>query len=174
MDTATRSTTRGPAAGTRLVVLAAFGLLLPAACGREAPEGDPPAAPTPAEAPPPTLGVIMQGLEADMAAAAHGLWIEDALAVAEAARRVADHPKVTPETATAIQATLGAEFGDFAAFDHQVHEAAAYLSEVARDGAVSPDALLSGYQEVQAGCVACHARFRARVSAALAPGADGS
>lgn len=115
------------------------------------------------------LKQIMQGLEADMAALLHALWMEDVPGVAAAAGRIADHPRVPAEQMAAIQAALGAEFGGFAGHDQAVHGAAVALAEAAAGGAPPAD-LLPGVATVQAGCVACHTSFRARVAAALAGG----
>lgn len=116
-----------------------------------------------------TLKVIMQGLEADMAAGAHGLWIDDREAVRVAASRIADHPHVAPEQMGVIQATLGDEFRDFARLDKVVHDAAVALADAAA-GQSGAD-LMPGYIRIQEGCLACHAAFRPRVSEALgAPG----
>ena len=71
----------------------------------------------------------MQGLEADMAAGAHGLWIEDRAIVEAAARRIAEHPRVTPEQMSIIQATLGEGFAAFARHDRDVHDAAVAFAE---------------------------------------------
>lgn len=108
----------------------------------------------------------MQGLEADMAAGAHGLWIEDRASVEAAARRIAEHPRVTPEQMSIIQATLGEGFAAFARHDHDVHDAAVAFAEAAAGAEVAD--LLAGYVRIQEGCVSCHSAFRTRVSGALA------
>ena len=109
----------------------------------------------------------MRGLEAEMAAMAHALWLEDPAAVAAAAARVADHAKVRSEQMGVIQSTLGQEFAAFVHHDQTVHEAAVAVGAAAGAGA-APGDLLAGVVAVQGGCVACHTAFRARVSAALA------
>lgn len=113
------------------------------------------------------LRLIMQGLAADMARVADGVWTGDGGAVFAAALRVAEHPRVTPAQMGIIQALLGSEFSVFVAHDGRVHDAAVALSRAADSGA-SPEELLEGFVEVQRGCVACHARFQSRVSSALA------
>lgn len=126
-------------------------------------------APAPGEAPANLpLKAIMQGLDADMAALAHALWLEDPAAVGAAAARVADHPRVTPEQMATIQATLGPDFAAFVEYDHAVHDAAVALASAASEGA-TPAGLLAGTVVIQEGCVACHSAFRARVSGALTP-----
>lgn len=114
------------------------------------------------------LKTIMQGLETDMAALAHALWLEDAAGVAAAAARVADHPRVTPEQMAIIQGTLGPDFAAFVEHDHAVHGATVDLASAASKGA-TPAELLAGTVVIQEGCVACHTAFRAKVSEALTP-----
>lgn len=91
--------------------------------------------------------------------------IEELDTIAAASRRVADHPKVTSEDRTAIQTSIGQEFAAFVAFDQDVHAAAIELVDAATDGATIAD-LLATYVRIQDGCVGCHDRFRARVTAA--------
>lgn len=114
----------------------------------------------------PTLSTIMQALAADMAESAGGIWVEDVAIVAEAARRIADHPPVSPEERAVIQAALGPDFGNFVSFDQGVHSAAAELATGAANGREIPD-LMDQYVLIQEGCVGCHEAFRADVSAAL-------
>lgn len=83
-----------------------------------------PPPPARASASSPTLKSIMQALGDEMANATAGLWREDDGAIAAAARRIADHPKVPETQRRMIQAALGAEFPRFARYDHAVHEAA--------------------------------------------------
>jgi hypothetical protein len=114
-----------------------------------------------------TLKEIMQGLERDMATAAHGLWIEDRASVGAGARGVAEHPHVTSEQMAVIQAALGDDFTAFVRHDQEVHGAAVALTEAA---ATADAGLLAGYVRVQEGCVACHTAFRTRLAAVLNPG----
>lgn len=156
---------------TRRRLALGLALLLAAGACRPAPppeEQDHSTSPTEAVGhAPQTLKTIMQGLEADMAAAAHGLWIGDRDAVAAAAGRIADHPHVTPEQMGVIQATLGDEFAAFVAHDQGVHGLAVAFAEAATDSTAD---LASAYTQVQAGCLACHDAFRDRLLPALSAG----
>lgn len=118
------------------------------------------------------LKEIMQGLERDMADAAHGLWTQDAAAVETAAGGIADHPRVPQEQMAIIQATLGDDFGKFVEFDQAVHGASVALRDLAAQGPPMED-LLAQMVVIQEGCVACHTAYRAKVSEALAAGAAG-
>lgn len=118
------------------------------------------------------LRLIMQGLSTDMAAVLQGLWVGDREAVARAALRVAEHPRVTPEQMGVIQSLLGNEFSVFVGHDGRVHDAALALSAAAGAGAPLED-LLRGFVQVQEGCIGCHASFQERVSSALAAAGGG-
>lgn len=146
-------------------------------------ESLPPARPS---EPPPTAAVepegeggpglplreIMRALGTEMGAVATAVWADDRAGVAAAARRIAEHPAVTPEQRAAIQAALGAEFPTFARHDHAVHAAALALAAAADSGRVGA-ALLEPVGRVQQGCVACHDAFRGRVAAALGDSVGG-
>ncbi len=112
------------------------------------------------------LKAIMQGLEGDLATLAHGIWVEDQEVVRQAARRIADHPKVLPTQAAALQTALGGDFPDFVGYDQEVHKAALALAEAAESRMVVSD-LFDGYLRIQRGCLSCHLAFRARVSEAV-------
>ncbi|MEN8145237.1 MAG: hypothetical protein ABFS14_09830 [Gemmatimonadota bacterium] len=109
----------------------------------------------------------MQGLESDIAAALHGLWLDDHEAVETAAARIAHHPRVTAEEMVAIQEALGEEFAAFVQQDQNVHRAAVELAEAAAASAPVSE-LFNGSVLIQEGCVSCHTQFRSRVSEALA------
>ncbi len=117
------------------------------------------------------LREIMRGLEADLAAVAHGIWTEDHEAVRTAAKRIAEHPKVIPEQVAAIQAALGGEFPAFVQHDQAVHGAAMDLVE-AVDSSRTTSELFTVFTRVQQGCMSCHSGFRSRVAEALT-GANG-
>lgn len=116
------------------------------------------------------LREIMQALGADMNAAATAVWADDRAGLAAAARRIADHPPVTAEQRSAIQAALGADFPGFVRYDQAVHGAAVELAARA-DSGVAMSALLQPITRIQQGCVGCHESFRARVAPALADSA---
>lgn len=116
---------------------------------------------------------IMQGLEGDLAMLAHGIWVEDQEVVRQAARRIADHPKVIPTQMVAIQTALGSGFPTFVAHDQDVHQAALALAEAA-DAMMSVPELFEGYLRIQTGCLSCHLAFRARVSEAVIEEGEGA
>lgn len=119
------------------------------------------------------LREIMRGLEADLAAVAHGIWTEDHEAVRTAAKRIAEHPKVSPEQVAAIQAALGGEFSAFVQHDQAVHGAAMSLVG-AVDSSPTTSELFSVFTRVQQGCMSCHSGFRSRVAEALTGAGGGT
>jgi len=116
---------------------------------------------------------IMRGLEIDLAVIAHGIWTQDPEAVREAALRIADHPKVTPEQLSAIKRELGSELGGFVQHDQIVHNTAVELVEAADSSKNLPD-LFGIYRRIEQGCMSCHTAFQTRVSEALTGSTDGS
>ena len=120
-----------------------------------------PAADTGAAAPDSSLLGIMQGLERDMDRVQHALWRDDFALLREAARAVADHPRVTADERTAIAAVLGPDMQAFAAADARVHDTAVELSEHAEAG--DRGAVLEALGRLQEACVGCHVPFRERV-----------
>jgi len=115
----------------------------------------------------PQLKEIMQGLEEDLAMAAHGIWVQDPQIVQGAAIRIADHPKVTQEQLAVIKLGLGDEIGDFVRLDQAVHSAAVELTESAGASGTMEE-LLVIYHRIEVGCMTCHSAFQKRVSDALA------
>ena len=141
--------------------------LVATACGEPPPPAEMDAMPAAAPTDSLALKAIMADLGEDMGAAQRALWVEDFDALGEAAGAVADHPRVSPGEMARVQATLGPAFPDFAAADRRVHDLAVGL----RDAAARRDtaAVLQAFSELQAGCVACHTAFRARL---LAPSTE--
>jgi hypothetical protein len=112
------------------------------------------------------LKEIMRGLESDLVDLAHGIWTDNPKAAGAAARRIASHPRVTPEEMATIQASLKDEFPPFAQMDLKAHDTAVAFADAAE--ALPPTSeLFSGYLQIQQGCMACHANYRTRVSEAL-------
>lgn len=109
---------------------------------------------------------IMRGLEADLAEAAHGIWIQDPLIVSQAATRIAEHPKVPEAQLAIIKTALGRDLADFVQFDQLVHSSAVQLADSANASANSA-VLFSIYHTIEQGCFSCHASFQQRVSEAL-------
>ena len=114
---------------------------------------------------------IMQGIGRDLMTVANGFWVEDHQVIQQAARRIADHPKVTPEQMVAIKTALGSDFPGFVRHDKDVHEAAVALAEAANSMESVPD-MFDDYLRIQRGCVSCHAAFRTRISEALSESAS--
>lgn len=115
----------------------------------------------------PDLKQIMQGLRNDSALVLDGLLIDDLDAVANAAARIADHPKIPATQVSLVAAELGSEMAAFKQLDMQVHD----LSLAIRSAALDNDRnrALSGYQQMIGACLACHASYRRRVADVLAP-----
>lgn len=152
--------------------------LLTVACGQEASEGTSSpdttsvAESTEVGSTTRSLKVIMEGLAADMAGVAMGIWMEDAPLIAEGSQRIAEHPSVPPEQMIAIQGELGEEFTEFVAFDRLVHDLAVELRDAAHASRPPPE-LVETFGQIAEGCVACHAAFKERVTATLVPLSDG-
>lgn len=109
----------------------------------------------------PSLIEIMQGLEIDMDRVAHGVWVADFDSIAAGARAVADHPKVGPAERAEIFEVLGERAAGFRQADMLVHNTAVELAEKARAGDMG--GVLDAMTRLQAGCVACHAGYRAPI-----------
>lgn len=144
-----------------LVVLLSLALLTSAAtliaCSRRSPA----AAASDASAAPGDLKTIMVGLGQQLNALHDALWREDLGAVGAAATAVAQHPKVSPEERGRIQRALGDDFPRFAAADGRVHDAAVAVADAA--AAKDLDGVVGRLGTLEAGCVACHTQFRARL-----------
>lgn len=110
---------------------------------------------------------IMQRLGTEMASLTHGLMTDDAELVARSAAAVAEHAPIAPEELERIQRVLGDDMAAFEQLDASVHAASVRLNEAA--AAHRTDEVLSLLNEVQRGCVACHARFRERLRTNPAP-----
>jgi hypothetical protein len=143
---------------------------------RDAPEETAPSQPDPAASARPSnlpLRDIMRGLETDLAAVAHGIWIGDHEVVRTAANRIAEHPRAIPEQVAVIQAALGGEFPAFVQQDLAVHDAAVDLVE-AVDASRTTSELFGIFAVAQQGCMSCHSGFQARVGEALTGAGGGS
>ena len=104
---------------------------------------------------------IMQQLAVDMAALTHALFTDDYPAVTQRAAAVANHAPIAAADLQRIDAALGADMAEFETLDAATHSASVKLHEAATAQNVS--AVLDQLSEVQASCVACHARFRERL-----------
>lgn len=99
-----------------------------------------------------------------MAGLMHAMWLEEYEQMAAYAGDIVNHPSISPEELQRIKAELGQEMNRFVAADEAVHDAAVRLRDAieARD----LDAILQRLNEVQAGCMSCHTRFRERLRTA--------
>jgi len=120
------------------------------------------AADPPAEADPGALKTIMVDLGEQMTRVQTGLWVEDFVAISAGAKAVAEHPHVSPEERTRIQAALGEDFAAFAQADRKVHDDAVRLAAAADAEAL--DATLKEVVELQSDCVSCHTQFKQRLA----------
>lgn len=113
-----------------------------------------------------SLKTIMQGLRNDTVLMMDAMLIDDFDAVVEAAKRIADHPRIPPEQVSLVAAELGPEMAAFKQFDTLVHD----LSLTVRDAAEVGDGVRvqKNFQDMIAGCLGCHSAYRQRVSALLA------
>lgn len=105
---------------------------------------------------------IMLRMSADMAGVMQALWLEDYEAMARSAAAVAGHAHISAAELKRIDAELGPELTAFEAADAAVHEASVRMRDAAE--ARQLDAFLEHLATVQRGCVACHSKFRDRLS----------
>jgi cytochrome c556 len=107
---------------------------------------------------PMALQNVMAKLGRDMQAVTGAISTEDWALVARLAPNIAHHPEPPLPERARILAWLGTDAGKFRSFDGQVHEAAAAMSEAAKQG--DGKAVIARFAEVQRGCLACHQNFR--------------
>jgi cytochrome c556 len=158
----------------RIIAIAALAVI--ALSCREIPEETAPSQTDSAASAKPSnlpLREIMRGLETDLAAVAHGIWIGDHEVVRTAATRIAEHPRVIPEQVAVLQAALGDEFPAFVQQDKAVHYGALDLVG-AVDASRTTSELFGIFASVQQGCMSCHSGFQARVAEALTGAGEGS
>jgi hypothetical protein len=113
-----------------------------------------------------SLKTIMQGLRNDTVLIMDALLVEDFTAVADAAVRISDHPRIPPEQVSLVAAELGPEMPAFKQFDTLVHDLAVSLREAADEG--DRIRVQRTFQDMVAGCFGCHAVYRQRVMSVLA------
>jgi len=113
------------------------------------------------------LKKIMQDLQSDSALVVEGLLIEDFDTVADAADRIANHPRIPPEQVALVAAELGAEMPKFKQLDTLVHNLALSIGAAAQEG--DSASIAANYKSMLDGCLACHASYRPRVSEVLNP-----
>jgi uncharacterized protein YndB with AHSA1/START domain/cytochrome c556 len=112
-----------------------------------------------------TLKVIMQDLRGHLADITDGLLADDFGLVARGANGIAEHPHIPAEQVALVAKELGEQMAVFKQLDTWVHD----LSLEMRAAAEKSDrgAMVSNYQKLVAGCIACHNAYRERVAAVL-------
>ena len=113
------------------------------------------------------LKKIMQDLQSDSALVVEGLLIDDFASVADAAARIANHPRIPPEQVALVAAELGAQMPTFKQLDTLVHNLALSIGAAAQEG--DSASIAANYKSMLDGCLACHASYRQRVSEVLNP-----
>ena len=113
------------------------------------------------------LKTIMQGLRTDTSLMLDAMLVEDYDAIAGAAAKIADHPKIPPEQVAQVATELRSEMSTFKQLDTAVHD----LSLAIQSAALEKDheRIVVNYQEMVRACLACHVSFRSRVSTVLNP-----
>ena len=109
----------------------------------------------------PPLKQLMAQLYTDLQEVNYGLLYSDMKKVAEAAKRIAQHPPIQVEQRKKIAKTLGPKMGEFKGYDMKVHGAAVTLAELAAKGDLSGAA--TSYNTMINNCVRCHQKFREQV-----------
>ena len=115
----------------------------------------------------PTLKAIMQGLRDNVVEIADGLLNDNYDQVARGATSIAEHPRIAPAEVAVVASALGAEMPAFKGLDDAVHDLSIDIRNAAE--ARNREAVISGYQRLIEGCLACHSAYKARVAAALSP-----
>ncbi|MDH4108119.1 MAG: cytochrome c [Gammaproteobacteria bacterium] len=115
-----------------------------------------------------SLKTIMQGLRNDTVSIMDAMLVDDFTAVAEAAVRISDHPRIPPEQVSLVAAELDSEMAAFKQFDTLVHDLSMSLREAAEEG--DRFRVQKTFQDMIAGCLGCHLAYRQRVISALAEG----
>ncbi len=112
------------------------------------------------------LKEIMQGLRNDLVAITDGLLVDDFEKIAQGADAIAGHPQIPPGQVKLVAAELGSEMATFKQLDTLVHDLSLEISAAA--GAHDRDGVVSAYQRMLEGCLACHSTYKDRVAAVLA------
>ena len=122
------------------------------------------------QAPATSLKSIMQDLRNDTVLILDSLLVDDMAAVAEAAVRISDHPRIPPRQVALVAAELGPEMAAFKQFDTLVHDLSVSIHEAAENG--DRVRAQKNFQDMVAGCLGCHAAYRERVMLVLANDRD--
>ena len=108
---------------------------------------------------------IMQDLQRDSALIVEGLLVENFEGIDDAAKRIADHPRIPPTQVALVATELGSEMPDFKQLDTLVHDLALSISAAAREADTA--SIADNYKRMLDGCLTCHAAYRQRVARVL-------
>ena len=109
----------------------------------------------------------MQDLRDNLVDIADGLLLDDFDKIAQGADAIAGHPQIPPGQVKLVAAELGSEMAAFKQLDTRVHDLSLEIKAAATTHNL--DAVISTYQQLLEGCLACHSAYKERVAAVLAP-----
>jgi len=113
---------------------------------------------------PPTLKVIMQGLEKSMGMLNKGIFYDDFNMIEKSALAIAFHPKPKQQLPIVVKA-LGKKIGEFKLYDIKVHDAANEIAKLAKQK--NFNGILEKHQVIINNCIACHQQFKSEISKVL-------
>jgi hypothetical protein len=111
------------------------------------------------------LKEIMQGLRNNLIDISDGMLTDDFEKIALGAGAIAGHPRIPPWQVKLVAAELGSEMAAFKSIDTLVHDLSLEIKVAAT--AHNRDDVISGYQRLLEGCLACHSAYKERVAAVL-------
>ncbi|MFA6062294.1 MAG: cytochrome c [Gallionella sp.] len=104
------------------------------------------------------LQKVMKELGRNMQIATDGISREDWSLVEHTAHLISEHPEAPMDEKLRIMSFMGSNMGKFKGFDTRTHEAAHELAEAAQEK--NGQKVISAFQKLQTGCLACHQAFR--------------
>jgi hypothetical protein len=108
---------------------------------------------------------IMQGLRNNLVDISDGLLTDDFEKIAHGADAIAGHPRIPPWQVKLVAAELGSEMAAFKQLDALVHDLSLEIKVAATTH--DRDDVISDYQRLLEGCLACHSSFKERIAAVL-------
>jgi len=108
---------------------------------------------------------IMQGLRNNLVDISDGLLTDDFEKIAHGADAIAVHPRIPPWQVKLVAAELGSEMAAFKQLDALVHDLSLEIKVAATTH--DRDDVISTYQRILEGCLACHSSFKERIAAVL-------
>jgi len=109
------------------------------------------------------LQKIMFDMGEEMQNITAGISSEDWQRVAEAAIKIADHPKPPVSERMRIMSLLGTEMAAFKEGDMETHQSARKLAEIAKQE--NGQAVISAFSVLQNNCLSCHENYREKFQA---------